>query len=211
MKNLQKIIFLGIGLSLLSTSVNAQEKEFIPMANIPAGSFYMGGAALGENFDEAPIHKVIISNPFRIGKTEITNAQYEEFCPEHKALRGKRGLSKGDDEAVIFVSYNDAVAFCKWLSKKEGKTYRLPTEAEWEYACRAGSYYPFSMGDGLPAAFQKDQRIVRDYQSVSLKVGQTPPNTFGIYDMHVCCKYICLPSTIDEGARMLLRSCADRE
>jgi len=184
MKNLQKIIFLGIGLSLLSTSVNAQEKEFIPMANIPAGSFYMGGSALGENFDEAPIHKVIISNPFRIGKTEITNAQYEEFCPEHKALRGKRGLSNSDDEAVIFISYNDAVAFCKWLSKKEGRTYRLPTEAEWEYACRAGSYYPFSMGDGLPAVFQKDQRIVRDYQSVSLKVGQTPPNSFGIYDMH---------------------------
>ncbi len=184
MKNLQKIFFLGIGLSLLSTSVAAQEKELIPMVNVPAGSFYMGGAALGENFDEAPIHKVIISNPFLIGKTEITNAQYEEFCPEHKALRGKRGLSKGDDEAVIFVSYNDAVAFCKWLSKKEGKTYRLPTEAEWEYACRAGSYYPFSMGDGLPAVFQKDQRIVRDYQSVSLKVGQTPPNAFGIYDMH---------------------------
>jgi len=150
MKNLQKIIFIATGLSLFSFAVNAQEKELIPMVNVPAGSYYMGGAGFGENFDEAPIHKVKISHPFRIGETEVTNAQYEQFCPEHKVLRGKRGLSNGDDEAVIFVSYNDAVAFCKWLSKKEGKTYRLPTEAEWEYACRAGSYYPFSMGDGLP-------------------------------------------------------------
>jgi len=184
MKNLQKIIFTAMGFSLFSIAVNAQEKEHIPMVNIPAGSFYMGGTGIGENFDESPVHKVVISHPFRIGKTEITNAQYEEFCPEHKALRGKNGLSKADDEAVIFVSYNEAMAFCKWLSKKEGKTYRLPTEAEWEYACRAGSCYPFSMGDGLPAAFLKDQRIVRDYQPVSLKVGQTPVNAFGIYDMH---------------------------
>ena len=93
------------------------------MVNIPAGSFYMGGTGIGENFDEAPVHKVIISHPFRIGKTEITNAQYEEFCPEHKAFRGKNGLSKVDDEAVILVSYNDAMPFCKWLSKKEGKTW----------------------------------------------------------------------------------------
>ena len=184
MKNLKKIIFTAMGFSLFSIAVNAQEKEHIPMVNIPTGSFYMGGTGLGENFDEAPVHKVVISHPFRIGKTEITNAQYEEFCPEHKALRGKNGLSKADDEAVIFVSYNDAMAFCKWLSKKEGKTYRLPTEAEWEYACRAGSCYPFSMGDGLPAVYLKDQRIVRDYQSVSLKVGQTPANAFGICDMH---------------------------
>ncbi len=184
MKNLQKIIFTAMGFSLFSIAVNAQVKELIPMVNIPAGSFYMGGTGIGENFDEAPVHKVVISHPFRLGKTEITNAQYEEFCPEHKVLRGKNGLSKADDEAVIFVSYNDAMAFCKWLSKKEGKTYRLPTEAEWEYACRAGSCYPFSMGDGLPAVYLKDQRIVRDYQSVSLKVGQTPANAFGIYDMH---------------------------
>lgn len=71
-----------------------------------------------------------------MGKTEVTNAQFELFRPEHRALRGKDGISTGDDEAVVNVTYQDAVDFCNWLSEKEGKPYRLPTEAEWEYACR---------------------------------------------------------------------------
>ncbi len=162
------------------------------MVDIPAGSFYMGDEGVGENFDEAPIHKVTISRPFKMGKTEITNAQFEEFRPEHKMLRGKDGLSWEDDEAVVHVSYQDAMDFCEWLSLKEGKTYRLPTEAEWEYACRAGTYYPFYTGDGLPEIFHKNQRIVRDYEPVSLKVAQTPPNAFGLYDMHGNVEEWCL-------------------
>ena len=67
-----------------------------------------------------------ISKPFRMGQTEITNAQFEAFRPEHKTLRGKNSLSKEDDEAVVYVSYDDAVAFCEWLSQKEGKTYDYP-------------------------------------------------------------------------------------
>ena len=131
-----------------STGLHAQQQEpLIPTVEIPAGSFYMGGSGIGENYDEAPMHRVTISRPFRMGITEVTNAQYEQFRPEHKALRGKRGFSSGDDEAVVFVSYDDAVAFCRWLSEREGKTYRLPTEAEWEYACRAGTLYNFYMGD----------------------------------------------------------------
>ena len=114
----------------------AQEKNSLGMllTPIPAGSFHMGSHGQGEHYDEFPIHPVTITKPFLMGATEVTNAQYEQFDPSHKELRGKYGLSKGDDEAVIFVDYYEAEAFCKWLSKKEGKTYRLPTEAEWEYA-----------------------------------------------------------------------------
>ena len=183
------LIALASGSSLFKAYA---QDPFIPTVEIPAGSFYMGGTGEGEDFDEAPVHKVIISRPFRMGQTEVTNAQFEAFRPEHRAYRGKNGLSSGDDEAVTFVSYHDAVAFCEWLSQKEGKTYRLPTEAEWEYACRAGTYYDFYTGDGLPENYRKNQQTTRDYAAVSLRVGQTPPNAFGLYDMHGNVEEWCL-------------------
>ena len=189
MKNKFFLLAITFCLPIHSQGVS---KSFIPMAEIPAGSFYMGSDGLGEDFDEAPIHQVIISRPFRMGITEITNAQYESFRPEHRALRGKNGVSLEDDEAVVNVSYSDAVAFCEWLSRKEGKNYRLPTEAEWEYACRAGTYTLFSTGDGLPAVYHRNQKVVRDFDPVSLKVAQTPPNTFGLYDMHGNVEEWCL-------------------
>lgn len=174
------------------TAETPTREPFLPLVDIPAGRFYRGSEGKGENYDEAPVHPVTLSRPFRMGATEVTNAQYEAFCPAHKALRGKNGLSLADDEAVVYVSYPEAVAFCEWLSRKEGKPYRLPTEAEWEYACRAGTYYPFYTGDGLPAEMQKNQRIVRDYAPVSLRVGQTRPNAFGLYDMHGNVEEWCL-------------------
>lgn len=162
------------------------------MIEIPAGSFYMGSEGKGEDYDEAPIHKVIISHPFRMGITEVTNAQYERFQPSHKSLRGKNGVSALDDEAVVNVSYQDAADFCEWLSREEGKRYRLPTEAEWEYACRAGTYTLYNTGDGLPASMCRNQVVARDYKPMSLKVGQTPPNAFGLYDMHGNVEEWCL-------------------
>lgn len=156
----------------------------IPLVPIQAGSFYMGSERDGEDADEQPIHRVKISKAFLIGATEVTNAQYEAFDPSHKALRGKMGFSKADDEAVVFVSYDDAVAFCNWLSTKEGKPYRLPTEAEWEYACRARSLSDYATGGKLPAEYQKSQQTDRNPVVVSLQVGQTPANEFGLYDMH---------------------------
>lgn len=165
----------------------AQVKNTLGMEliQIPAGSFHMGSHGQGEHYDESPIHPVTITKPFLMGATEVTNAQYEQFDPSHKELRGKYGLSKGDDEAVIFVDYYEAEAFCKWLSEKEGKTYRLPTEAEWEYACRAGSYWNFWMDDGLHGVYHKNQQNVWGTDStICLQVGKTPPNPFGLYDMH---------------------------
>lgn len=177
---------------LMHTPCFAQTKPLIETVEIPAGSFYMGSEGKGENFDEAPVHKVNISNAFRMGVTEVTNAQYEQFRPEHKQLRGKDNVSTEDDDAVVNVSYQDAVDFCKWLSEKEGKTYRLPTEAEWEYACRAGTYTLYYTGDGLSSNMRRNQTIARDYQLVSLKVGQTRANAFGLYDMHGNVEEWCL-------------------
>lgn len=144
----------------------------------------MGSERDGEDADEQPIHRVTISKPFRMAATEVTNAQYEAFDPAHKTLRGKMGFSKADDEAVVFVTYDQAVAFCTWLTRKEGKPYRLPTEAEWEYACRARTLSDFSTGNRLPAVYQKSQKTDRDPVVVSLQVGQSPANAFGLYDMH---------------------------
>jgi len=150
--------------------------------------------------DEHPAHLVAITRPFYIAVTEVTNAQYERFDPKHRALRGKMGFSKDDDEAVVFVSWHDAAAFCRWLSKKEGLPYRLPTEAEWEYACRAGTTTPFHTGDALPGDFHKnareswypDPRRATAGQVVPLHVAKTPPNAWGLHDMHGNVEEWCL-------------------
>ena len=150
--------------------------------------------------DERPIHKVTLSRPFYLGVFEVTNAQYEQFDPEHRKLRGKLGFSKADDEAVVFLSWHEAVRFCEWLSKKEGLPYRLPTEAEWEYACRAGTTTHFHTGDALPKPFLKNARQTwfpdpahpSQDDVVPLTVGQTPPNPWGLYDLHGNVEEWCL-------------------
>ncbi len=178
-------LFLCISLFCVTGSF-AQHINAAPikMVQIPAGTFSMGSERGGEDADESPVHEVAISKPFLMSATEITNKQYETFDPAHKKLRSKNGFSKEDDEAVVFISYHEAVAFCKWLSKKEGKTYRLPTEAEWEYACRAGTTTGFYTGDTLAFVYYKNQQTNRVPKTVSLKVAQTPANAFGLYDMH---------------------------
>ena len=179
-------VLCTVGIGCLSA------QSLIETVEIPAGSFYMGSNGEGEDADEAPVHRVTISQSFRMGKTEVTNAQFEAFCPSHKSLRGKDGVSKEDDEAVVNVSYQDAVDFCKWLSEKEGKNYRLPTEAEWEYACRAGTYTKYYTGDYLPESMCRNQTIARNYQPVSLKAGSGVPNAFGLYNMHGNVEEWCL-------------------
>ena len=152
------------------------------MVRIPAGAFQMGSEA--GDWDERPVHTVAIRRPFFIAATEVTNSQYERFDPEHKKLRGKRGLSRADDEPAIFVSWHDAVAFCRWLSEREGKPYRLPTEAEWEYACRAGTTTAYHTGDSLPEVYHKSQKFGWDPVPVPLSVAATPPNAWGLCDVH---------------------------
>lgn len=169
-----------------------------PMVEVPAGRFYMGaeGVTADYNADEGPIHQVTVSKPFLMSAFEVTNAEYEQFDPSHKDMRGRYGFSKEDDEAVVFVNWDDAMAYCRWLSEREGKTFRLPTEAEWEYACRAGSVSAYSWGgvfrddmskNNVPGAEEK--MIFEPLGLASLK---KRPNSFGLYDMHGNVEEWCL-------------------
>ncbi|MFO0865864.1 MAG: SUMF1/EgtB/PvdO family nonheme iron enzyme [Gemmataceae bacterium] len=164
------------------------------LVRIEAGSFCRGAGAkppasrtewIERDYDESPAHVVKISKPFRMSAHEVTNAQYERFDPAHKAWRNKFGASQGDDHPVTFVSWDEANAFCAWLSKQEGKPYRLPTEAEWEYACRAGATTPFSFGDDLTAE-QANLGVSKDGKKplTTTPVGSYPANAWGLHDMH---------------------------
>jgi formylglycine-generating enzyme required for sulfatase activity len=105
------------------------------------------------DFDEKPAHKVTITQPFMMGVTEVTVVQFRQFDPQFKMNDPKS--KPADDDAASGVTWEKAVAFCEWLTKKEGTTYRLPTEAEWEYSCRAGTKTLFHAGDDLPDSHQK--------------------------------------------------------
>lgn len=149
------------------------------------------GATLDNNpleWDESPVHKVNITKPLYVASKPITNKQYEMFDPSHRYLRGKRGFSMNDEDAVVYVSWNEAQAFADWLSKKEGKPYRLPTEAEWEYFARAGTSTPYNTGENLPEAYFHHQVMNRTHsikpELVNLRVAQNPPNSWGLYDIH---------------------------
>ena len=169
------------------------------------GSFLMGSPETEtiltcDTWDERPVHRVRISQPLLMAETEVTNAQYEQFDPSHRKWRGLRGVSVQDNEAVTHVSWDEAVAFCRWLSQKEGRPYRLPTEAEWEYACRAGTTTPFWSGLELAEDQRLNQweetgskqlntkdKLLRELKGkvpVSLVSGEMHANPWGFRGMH---------------------------
>jgi formylglycine-generating enzyme required for sulfatase activity len=186
---------LALTLPIMATAAEPVTNSIgMKLVRIEPGTFVMGAGDspprsmaewMKRDYDESPAHKVTISKAFLMGATEVTNAQYEMFDSEHKKLRSRDGVSKGDDEPVTFVTWQQANAFCEWLSKKEGKPYRLPTEAEWEYACRAGTTTPFNTGDTLTAE-QANIGLTRDGkpQATTLAVGSFKANAWGLFDMH---------------------------
>ena len=139
---------------------------------VPAGTFVLGHSAplpinLTNNIlqrvwgdaDEWPKTPVNITRPFHAAVTEVTNAQFEAFDPSHSRYRGLYpGLGLGDDEAVLFVTWAEAAGYARWLANRTGTPFRLPTEGEWEWMCRAGTLSAFSTGDSIPAAQQKNQQ-----------------------------------------------------
>jgi formylglycine-generating enzyme required for sulfatase activity len=114
---------------------------------LPSGRFIMGSDAKAAHPSEQPLTPVTLSC-FYISRFPITNAQYEAFAPSHAS---KRAPWADQNHPVVYVTWNDADAFCKWLSRKEGKIYRLPTEAEWEYAARGDDDRVFPWGQWNPA------------------------------------------------------------
>jgi len=180
--------------------------------------------------DEYPAHKVRITRSFYLGCCTVTVGQFKQFCraagyqseAERDGTGGygynadtktfdlhrnakhnwrDPGFPQTDEHPVVDVSWNDAVAFCQWLSKKEGRTYRLPTEAEWEYACRAGTTTRYWAGDDLESLVKianlydaTTAKVLPDWSTFALKssdgfvftapVGSFRPNPFGLYDMH---------------------------
>ncbi len=200
----------------------------LKLRRVPAGDFLMGSPETDKDAlpDEKPQHKVKLTKPFFVGVTAVTVGQFKAFAAASgykteaetgggawktidragRIVDGTRennwrntGLEQTDDFPVVNVNYPDAEAFCAWLSKKEGKTYRLPTEAEWEYACRAGTTTRWSCGD--------DKDEVPDFANIAVDhfpkhargngpkatgnrhlfmapVGSLKSNPWGLYDVH---------------------------
>jgi len=163
---------------------------------IPGGCFNMGSPSTdkAKEDDEGPVHEVSIDG-FWMGKFEVTNAQYRTFKPKHNSGSYEGFSRNGADQPVVYVSWDDAKAFAKHLSAQQGGRYefRLPTEAEWEYACRAGTTTRYHWGDKIDARYANladknhpthpKHPHLDDGYPVTSPVGSLKPNAFGLYDM----------------------------
>ena len=167
---------------------------------VKGGCFQMGDTSGDGEGDEKPVHEVCVSD-FAIGKYEVTNAQYRQFQPAFSSGDYQGIDLNGDNQPVVNVNYRDeAVAYAKWLSNNSGRNYRLPTEAEWEYAARAGTtarnYWGGDLGNPCAYANVQDMTTKRaappfaskyhscnDGYKVSAPVGSFKPNAYGLYDM----------------------------
>jgi formylglycine-generating enzyme required for sulfatase activity len=156
------------------------------MVVVPAGKFMMGSA--DGDATEKPVHEVTIPQAFAVGKYEVTFAEWEACVAGGGCLSNKspndRGWGKGR-RPVINVSWSDAKEYVSWLSRKTGQSYRLLTEAEWEYAARAGSSSAYAWGDNIGTGNANCNGCGSQWDNQrTAPVGSFAPNAFGLHDMH---------------------------
>ncbi|MBE8987277.1 SUMF1/EgtB/PvdO family nonheme iron enzyme [Nostoc sp. LEGE 12450] len=158
----------------------------LEMVQILGGTFMMGSPEReAKRLDhEIPLHQVTVPK-FFMGKYAVTQAQYQVIMGSNPSK------FKGEKRPVERVTWDEAVEFCKKLSQKTGKTYRLPSEAEWEYACRAGTTTPFYFGETITTDlvnyhgdYPYGAAPKGEYRQQTIDVEKFPPNSFGLYDMH---------------------------
>ena len=185
----------------VSPLARAQERQQFPkfanglamqMLLVPSGRFLMGSSELDAAESEKPLTPIVLSC-FFLARFPVTNAQYEQFDPSH---RSKRAPWAKDDHPVVYVNASEAEKFCQWLSGKDGKKYRLPTEAEWEYAARGPENLTFPWGGRLDTgyyanfadrrtAFSWRDPVIDDGFAETSPVGSFPrgASPFGIEDL----------------------------
>jgi formylglycine-generating enzyme required for sulfatase activity len=169
----------------------------LEMVYIPPGNFMMGS---NEHDSKKPIHRVTIA-PFCMGRYTITQQQYQ-------AIIGKNpSRFNGDNRPVETVTWNDAMSFCQKLSKSTGKQYTLPSESQWEYACRAGTTTPFYFGETIVpdlVNYNRNDTYGKapegKYRQQTTDVGDFPPNAFGLCDTHGNVREWCLDTWHDNYA-----------
>ena len=179
------------------------------MAILPSGEFWMGSPSeeSSRKESEGPVHRVSVEVPFAIGVNEVTKREFDAFATDSGHAMGPcevwnedrsqweqvsgrswrdPGFPQEDDHPVVCINAEDAEAFAQWLSRKTGHRYRLPTEAEWEYAARSGTTTPYYFGEAIStmqANFDGSSAGEADLGGTS-PVGSYPANQFGLYDMH---------------------------
>jgi formylglycine-generating enzyme required for sulfatase activity len=207
----------GTGMQAYTETLPGSKVSFT-MVPVPGGEFDMGSSAAepGHQADESPVHRVAI-RAFWMGKTEVTWDEYDQYWrnePEAARPSGKMKTVDADVDAttrptppyadetfgfgreghpVIDITHHAAMEYCRWLSQKTGKTYRLPTEAEWEYACRAGTKTAYFFGDD-PSKLGEYAWYAANSDDSPHSVGQKKPNPWGLYDMYGNVAEWCLDS-----------------
>jgi formylglycine-generating enzyme required for sulfatase activity/serine/threonine protein kinase len=194
----------------LGVPVELENSLGMKLALIPPGSYQMGSPPTENGrFEDEALHPVAITKPFYMGVLTVTNAQFRKFLPKHDS-QSIEGVEEGrpkvftlndDGQPAVSLLHGEAVKFCQWLSeqpaeKAAGRVYRLPTEAEWEYACRAGSHSRFSWGAGIDPTKMNfadkncaDPKAIKDAAlddgyAATAPVGSYAPNAWGLRDMH---------------------------